>query len=454
MPVVVRGLAAESGWNLLDNSVPCDITAASYSCCVKIGSGCLDTGSLFLYLSSAATILQMFVLIGFGALSDYGEKRKRWMIIFSILSCFCGLAFVLVLKAALFWIAGLLFIAGSVLFVGSYLFFFAYIPVLTRAHPDYLSLSTTVGADVAYDRTANRISSTAVAFGYGGTLVTLAIGSAIIYLLGSNPAMPTSTYPSQIVVAFSSVWWLGFLWFPAAWLKSRPGPCLPAEVNPLTYSFKKVGKTLRKAARDERHIIFFLLGWVLYADAFNTLLSVALLIAQEELGASQLELVGIALTIFVAGIVGLKAFPWIQNLTKRSTKPILIAQASLYALLTLYGVFFLKHKWEIWVCAVWHGLLIGATQSSCRVWYSQMIPPGQEAEYFSMMTITDKGSSAIGPLIVGAIIQGTGYRRNSLWFLLGSFIVAGALFFSVQHVSSEDERAEQVESPKSAAMKG
>ena len=44
------------------------------------------------------------------------------------------------------------------------------------------------------------------------------------------------------------------------------------------------------------------------------------------------------------------------------------------------------------------GLVLGGSQALTRSLFGQMIPAGQEAEYFGLYEISDKGTSWLGPL--------------------------------------------------------
>ncbi|KAI9192931.1 autophagy-related protein 22-like protein [Polychytrium aggregatum] len=445
MPVIVRGLAAEAGWDRLDLSKPCDYTAANFSCCVQFGSSCVDTGSFLLYLSSFATVCQLLVLLAFGSLSDYGAHKKRFMILFSFLAIACGLGFLLVLSSSGFFIAGILYILSSVIFTGTFLFFNSFLPILARNHPEFTARASKESTDTVFDLVANRISANTMAIGFAADVILFVLGVLCVYLLGRIPQLPTSTYPSQVAVALTSVWWLVFIFFTIAWLKPRPGPPLPAGINPWTHCVKKIGRTLKTVVFESKSVARFLISWIIYSDCFNTCGSLSILIAQEEFGASQIELVLIGIVVNFSAIVGLKLFPVIQNLTGASSKTIIVAQAIAFCLFAIYCIVLLKNKWELWLCAVWYGILSGTAQSFCRVFYSRMIPPGQEAEYFSLMSVTATGSSALGPLIVGAIIDSSGSRRLPLWFILASFAVSAVLFATIQPPHVKLGKAEEAD---------
>lgn len=85
---------------------------------------------------------------------------------------------------------------------------------------------------------------------------------------------------------------------------------------------------------------------------------------------------------------------WIQKRFKLTTRQVLILQSAIYALLPLYGIlgffvekgtlFGLQNANEIPILGMVHGLLLGATQSSCRVMFSELVPQGQESEFFGL----------------------------------------------------------------------
>lgn len=56
-------------------------------------------------------------------------------------------------------------------------------------------------------------------------------------------------------------------------------------------------------------------------------------------------------------------------------------------------------------------ILLGPIQSYSRSVYSVLVPKGKETLFFSLFEISDKGSSWMGPLVVGALNQGIVYMH-------------------------------------------
>ena len=82
-----------------------------------------------------------------------------------------------------------------------------------------------------------------------------------------------------------------------------------------------------------------------------------------------------------------------------------------------WGVGGLQQAWEIYPLGVVHGFVMGGLSSYCRSFYGLLIPPGSEAAFYALYAVTDKGSSAIGPAIVGWIVDVAGTIRPAFAFL-------------------------------------
>jgi UMF1 family MFS transporter len=113
---------------------------------------------------------------------------------------------------------------------------------------------------------------------------------------------------------------------------------------------------------------------------------------------SSLVLVGVLTPS--AGILGALLWPIVQRrlgLTSLRVLALLVVAASA---IPLYGVIglFAPHgaRWglrvpaEMFVLAVYFGALYGAFQSYARALYAEIIPPGEEARWYGLFSITDK----------------------------------------------------------------
>ncbi|KAJ3296176.1 Autophagy protein 22 [Borealophlyctis nickersoniae] len=445
-PIILQSLAAYAGYESKDRTTPCNPDNEGYDCGVYVGSLWVNTTSLVLYAKTLATLTQAFVFISLGALADYGARRKTFLIFFAVLTAMCGYTYLLAYKYSLWWLPFLGFIFGTIFYGSAWVFEFAWLPILSRYHPDvvdaYARNAKTSEIHVLRDRTCHRISAGGIAFGGGSAFCQVIIGAVIALTLGQIPhdkwGLP-KVYALQIAVAFSSTWLLIGLNFPRRWLKARPGPPLPAGENYLLFSWKKLIHTIRRARRLST-LFRFLIGWFMFSDAFNTILAIAILFFQADLGIGQTGLLGAAIVADFCQAGGVWVWVHIQRRFGIQTKNLIVIQASLYSIIPLWGLLGfltgrgsvgLQNPNEIWALAAMHGFMLGGSQSSCRVLFSELLPQGMETQFFSLYAITENGSAWIGPLVVAAIGDVAGNRRYAFFFILFLFLAPIPLFWGI-----------------------
>lgn len=262
---------------------------------------------------------------------------------------------------------------------------------------------------------------------------------------------PSYIWPIKLVIGFVGLWWLIFQIPIMILLKSRPSPELKLKhtVKPelnnddyLNFILRSIRyriklffayilhgyKTLYLAilaASQLKDICFFLLGWFIVSDSITTINSTAVLFARSELRMSTVELSQIGVLTMISAITGSIVIPNViqpfYNLSIKNTFLFIIVWASIIPLYGVLGFFFnvigLHHKIEMYLLAIWYGFSLGGLSTISRSLYSILIPKGQESVFFALFSITDKGSSILGPVLVGLIIDYTHDIRKCFWFL-------------------------------------
>ena len=343
----------------------------------------------------------------------------------------------------------------------------AFLPLLVRSHPSlqteaeeippeeqalYRAVpqdddSTAVHVDITPSATrkslllSTRISTQGIAIGYtSGMLLQLATIPLVI-LTGST------TKSLQLAVLMAGLWWAIFSIPAALWMRPRPGPPLPASkttnrfkmlIGYILYGWKMIFATLYQARRL-KDVVFFLAAWFLLSDGYTTITSTAILFAQTTLGIEPSGLAGIGIIATGSGILG--AILWPRVLTPRlkflhnSPHKTILFILVLSLFIPLYGLLgFLPlfqrlgfggitSKPEIYVVAFLFGFLYGGVQGYCRSLFGELVPRGMEANMFALYAVTDKGSSALGPMVVGLITDLTHEIRWGFAFL-GALLAA------------------------------
>lgn len=289
---------------------------------------------------------------------------------------------------------------------------------------------------------STKISTLGVAIGYSSGVLLQVATIPLVILTGST------TKSLQLAVLASGIWWLLFSIPPAIWMRPRPGPPLPTSkaagpirriIGYIIYGWKVIFETLRQARRL-KDVIFFLVAWFLISDGFTTITSTAILFAKTTLGIgpSGLALIGIIATS--SGIIGAILWPrvltprlkFLHNSPHRTILFILCCSLTIpiYGLLGFLPIFKtlgfggLIHPIEIYFVAFVFGFFYGGAQGYFRSFFGELIPRGLEANMFALYAVTDKGSSAVGPLVVGLITDLTHEIRWAFLFL-GCMIAAG-----------------------------
>lgn len=111
-----------------------------------------------------------------------------------------------------------------------------------------------------------------------------------------------------------------------------------------------------------------------------------------------------------------------------------IIAISTIALLPLFGhpalpIFTSENLLVFYIAAAIFGLCNGATASLSRSLFVRFIPEGKEHEFFGFYELTDKGTSWLGPLVVGLVINATASLRLG-FFSVFFFMAIGALLLT------------------------
>ena len=300
---------------------------------------------------------------------------------------------------------------------------------------------------------SNQISATGVGIGYGSAL-SVQITSIILLLIFAKlfPTFSTGTLPLRVILVFIGACWATFTVPAAIWLRRRPGPPLPKNtldkrrwlqwLSYIGFAWRSLWQTMKLAVKL-RQVVVFLIAWFLLSDAVATISGTAILFAKVELNMATPAVAAVSVMATASGILGAFSWPRISKRLGLQTNRTIVFCIALMEIVPLYGLLgflpFVKNwgvgglqrGWEIFPLALIHGFVMGGLSSYCRSFYGLLIPPGREAAFYALYAVTDKGSSVIGPAIVGRILDATGQIRMTFWFLAVLLILPGPLIWIV-----------------------
>ncbi|NCC34595.1 MAG: MFS transporter, partial [Chloroflexia bacterium] len=204
---------------------------------------------------------------------------------------------------------------------------------------------------------------------------------------------------------------------------------LPPGERYLTIGFKQLAHTFSQM-RHYRQTLLFLLGYLLYNDGIQAVIALAALFGAEELGMPQGVIIQAILMVQFVAFFGALAFGWLAQ--RIGSKRAIMLSLVIWTVVVTYSyVMPAGVPAQFFLLAAAIAVVLGGSQALSRSLFSLMIPKGQEAEYFSIYEISERGTSWLAPLLFGLAFQMTGSYRIALISLMVFFIAGIVLLFFV-----------------------
>ncbi len=353
------------------------------------------------YLVGFSVFTQALFLPIVGALADFSRKKREWLAGTALLGS-CAAASMFFLEGSNYLLAAALFIVGNGCFGASIVVYNSFLPEI--APPDE----------------RDSLSSKGWALGYGAGCFML-VAHLILLNQAANLGI-SQTMAVRIALFSTGVWWLLFTIPVFRALRNRGTPRhVPKGVSVISLAFGQLLYTL-KHMRQYPNTIKFLIGYLLYNDAIQTVFLQAAVFGKFELGLDNSQL---AITILISNLVGIAGALLFNKLAQRITpKGAIIVTLFIWMSLLVYAYAFVHNVTEFYIMGAAAGLVMGGSQALSRSIFAQLVPHGKEAEYFSIYEVGDKGTSWLGPPAFGLALQFTGSYRVAILSLI-IFFLAG-----------------------------
>ena len=138
-----------------------------------------------------------------------------------------------------------------------------------------------------------------------------------------NKGQYGDNYDNLEVFIFLGIWCLIFTIPSFFILKQRHKPPLPKTSSIFTISIRSYWISI-KTATCHPNLFKTLIAWYLYSDALNTIGSIGILFAQNELGLNGIYLIILLLQIQLLAAIGNILFVWISDKFNLTSKNLLI----------------------------------------------------------------------------------------------------------------------------------
>jgi len=369
----------------------------------------VSAGSLVFYVVTVATILSAVLLPIVGAIADRSRSKRRLLAGFAWAGSLAA--------AAMFFVTGSDWQLGAVLLL-----------IANMCLGASLVVYDSILIEIATPDERDSVSSRGWALGYLGGALLLSVNLVVVTLhdtFGLSEGLAV-----RLSMLSAAVWWAAFTWIPYRGVRDRtPVDPVPESGGLGRQSFGQLLDTLRHL-RGYPVTLTFLLAYLFYNDGIQTVIVAASTYGDKQLGFSTSVLIATILLVQFVAFFGALLFGRLAG--RYGSRLMILAGLVIWMLVVTIG-FFLPRKEIVpfLALAVLIGVVLGGTQALSRSFYSQLIPKGREAEYFSLYQACERGTSWLGTLVFGLVHQWTGSYRPAILTLIVFFAVGIVLLSRV-----------------------
>ncbi|MEE8199685.1 MAG: MFS transporter [Candidatus Acidoferrales bacterium] len=379
---------------------------------VALGGTHYSAFTLWGFIVGLAALLTFLVAPILGAVSDFLAAKKRFLLTFA----YTGSLFTLLLyfcRSGDVYKTIFFFLVAQIGFIGANVFYDAFLP------------------QIASEKEMDWVSGKGYSYGYvgGGLQFALAFG----LVMGHEALGLSQETATRLAIASAGFWWAGFTLFTVKHLHEAPATeSLPERYRrwprPLAYADIGISRTLRtmRQVGRFRHLLLFLVAFMLYNDGIQTAIQMATVYGADELGLGIGVLMVTLLIIQAIATFGALLFGRIAGWI--GTKRAVMVTLALWSVVVVYAGS-IHTAGEYLALGGVVGLVMGGSQALSRSFYGAMIPKAASAEFYGFYTVFSKFSAIWGPLVLAVIRQVTGSARLSIT-ALAIFFLAGLVLLS------------------------
>ncbi|MGB5243402.1 MAG: MFS transporter [Lutimonas sp.] len=379
---------------------------------------------LFSYAISFSFLIIVFLSPVLSGIADFSGLKKRFMQFFTYLgSLACIGLYFFTGENIEYGIA--CSVLASIGYAGSLVFYNGFLP------------------EVATKDKMDKVSAKGFAMGYIGSVILLII-NLLLYQNFEFFGFKDGGSATRFGFILVGVWWISFAQIAFFYLKDRSkGKKL--EIAALYQGTKQLKEVFNVVVGKEV-MLRYLSAFFLYSMGVQTVMLLAPLFADKEIGMGADEMIYIVLILQIVAVVGAYFCAW---LSKHKGNGFAISFTLVIWVVICISGYFLIDKITFYTLAGFLGFVMGGIQSLSRSTYSKLIPKNSKdtASFFSFYDITEKLAIVIGSLSYGFIDQVTGSMRNSMAFM-SIFFILGFVLLQTAKLKQTVQNAVHINSEK------
>ena len=229
------------------------------------------------------------------------------------------------------------------------------------------------------------------------------------------------------------MWWIGFSQYSFYYLPSGTKSSKKVNKNVILNGFREL-KQVQKSLSDNTQLKRFLIAFLVYSMAVQTVMLVATYFGEQEInwGGSDKKTLGLISSILIIQLVAVLGSFLTSSASSRFGNIATLIFINCIWLVLCIVAYFVTQPLEFYITAGFVGLVMGGIQALSRSTYSKFLPDTKDTtSYFSFFDVAEKIGIVVGMLVYGFVDQITGSMRNAILFLVLFFIVGVILLLRV-----------------------
>ncbi len=376
------------------------------------------SNTLYATVNGIASALVVVSIPVFGAISDATQRRKPWVVGFTLIACVSTVVMAILGQTGLPLIGeGITGTASSAL-ISPGIALFGVLAAFTLANYAYQGAQPFYNAMlpelVPVDH-RGRLSGMGAAFGYVGSItgvvLTFPFFTGSLPLLGAIPdrvigflrsTIPFTTHGGR-VSTFVPTAVLFLLFSLPLFLFCRDHNAIREKRHiPWREAFRDVRQTLKEAQKYPGTMRFILTSF-LYQDAMGTIITNMALYAIFAMGFVRGSEVTLFVILTIPAVIGSYA---IGRIVDRFGPKQTLSWVLMSWIVLLMAMIVAPSRGAFWIVGACIGLIYGGISTAERPLLLSLVPDVEAGRFFSLMVLSSRAAAVVGPFIWAFAVDG------------------------------------------------
>jgi UMF1 family MFS transporter len=376
------------------------------------------SNTLYATVNGIASALVVVSIPVFGAISDATQRRKPWVVGFTLIACISTVVMAVLGQIGLPLIGEAISGTVSRVMISPGIALFGVLAAFTIANYAYQGAQPFYNAMlpelVPVDH-RGRLSGMGAAFGYMGSitgvLLTFPFFTGSLPLLGAIPdriisllrdVIPFTTHGGR-VSTFVPTALLFLLFSLPLFLFCRDHNFVPGKKHvPWREAFRDVRQTLTEAKKYPGTVRFILTSF-LYQDAMGTIIANMALYAIFAMGFVKGSEATLFIILTIPAVVGSYG---IGRLVDRFGPKRTLSWVLTGWVVLLIAMIVAPSRGAFWIVGAGIGLIYGGVSTAERPLLLSLVPDVEAGRFFSLMVLSSRAAAVVGPFIWALAVDG------------------------------------------------